>query len=124
MRRFSLFAVLSCFCATLLLPTAPAADASPLLQSVSTLVKNINTGTQINPAPTVRYEPKVVGKHAYFVNNDSSNGYELWTTDGTTASTRLFYDLYPGYEDSSPSQFIDLNGKFLFMARSPGSLLW
>ena len=124
MRRLSLFAVLSCFCATLMLPTAPTADASPVLQAASTLVKNINTATQINPLPTVQYVPKVVGKHAYFVNNDSSNGSELWTTDGTTASTRLFYDLYPGYEDSNPRQFIDLNGRFLFTARSPGSLLW
>lgn len=64
----------------------------------------------------------------YFSARDGSNGYELWTTDGTAAGTQMFKDINPG---SGAGFFIDpafteYNGKLYFIAEdgSNGDELW
>ena len=42
---------------------------------------------------------------ALFVRKDAVNGEELWVTDGTTASTKLLKDIYPGANSSFSSGF-------------------
>src|SRR5206468_680492 len=47
---------------------------------------------------------------------DSAHGEELWTTDGTTAGTRLLADIKNGSASSSPGDRIVYHGKMLFAA--------
>ncbi|WP_298195168.1 ELWxxDGT repeat protein [Novosphingobium sp.] len=54
---------------------------------------------------------------ALFTATDSTNGKELWITDGTTTGTKLLKDIFPGFTSSNPSNFVVLaNGKVLFSA--------
>jgi ELWxxDGT repeat protein/VCBS repeat-containing protein len=54
---------------------------------------------------------------ALFAAGDGINGCELWITDGTTAGTMLFKDIYAGTSSSYPDQITALgNGKVLFRA--------
>ena len=43
--------------------------------------------------------------------SDGTNGFELWTTDGTTAGTRLLADVQPGPTGSQPRRLFDFNGR-------------
>jgi ELWxxDGT repeat protein len=45
----------------------------------------------------------VVGSRLLFFVRDETHGYELWSSDGTTAGTTLLKDISPGSEDSSLS---------------------
>ena len=48
---------------------------------------------------------------------DSTNGSELWITDGTTAGTSLLTDIYAGNSGSFPRYITSLgNGSALFQA--------
>lgn len=61
----------------------------------------------------------------YFSASDSTNGYELWTTDGTTAGTAMLKDINPGNGSSSPNNFCIHNGMLYFAAADTlGSELW
>jgi ELWxxDGT repeat protein len=53
-------------------------------------------------------------------------GYELCRTDGTLANTIVVKDIYFGYNSSSPSEFIALNGALYFFANDGihGNELW
>ena len=54
---------------------------------------------------------------ALFTATDSTNGKELWITDGTATGTKLLKDIYPGFSSSNPSSLVTLaNGKVLFSA--------
>jgi ELWxxDGT repeat protein len=61
----------------------------------------------------------------YFQAYDQTNGTELWRTDGISAPV-LFADIATGSEDSSPSEFTELNGNLYFAARTTaeGRELW
>ncbi len=43
----------------------------------------------------------------FFGANTTAAGFELWTTDGTSANTVLFKDINPGSESSTPFFFLD-----------------
>lgn len=45
----------------------------------------------------------VVGNMLYFKGYQSSNGYELWMSDGTLAGTMMVKDINPGSSSSTPS---------------------
>lgn len=62
----------------------------------------------------------------YFAGDSPNGGTELWVTDGTSAGTRLFKDLWPGAEDSGPSNFIVFAGRLFFTAAdaSHGTEWW
>ena len=67
-----------------------------------------------------------VGNRVFFVADDGNTGRELWTSDGTTAGTRLVRDLYPGSESSDPSDFLVKGNELYFTAKNPeiGRELW
>ena len=47
------------------------------------------------------------------------SGNELWLADGSAGGTNLFADLVPGSGESFPSDFVRLEGAFLFAADDP-----
>jgi len=52
------------------------------------------------------------------------HGNELWVSDGTDAGTREVVDLLPGAANSTPDQFLDLNGILLFAAPVGMHSIW
>jgi ELWxxDGT repeat protein len=55
----------------------------------------------------------------------TTQGDELWVSDGTAAGTELFKEIMPGANGSSPEQFHEVNGQLLFFASSAsGTELW
>src|SRR5512132_3113196 len=55
------------------------------------LIKDINP-TNISFGPNFGPVPKLLfsaGNQVFFIGADAQNGYELWTSDGTPAGTRL-----------------------------------
>ncbi|WP_299440155.1 ELWxxDGT repeat protein [uncultured Aquimarina sp.] len=87
------------------------------------LVKDINSN--LNGYAYVEYITEFNG-HIYFRADDQTHGEELWVSDGTTAGTRLFADIRPGQNSSSPRDFAELNGKLYFSANGEniGRELW
>ncbi|MEJ0101584.1 MAG: ELWxxDGT repeat protein [Bacteroidota bacterium] len=61
-----------------------------------------------------------------FSATDGTNGTELWKSDGTTAGTVMIEDVEPGAGSSTPTAFVDLNGKLLvtFNTSAYGQELW
>ena len=63
----------------------------------------------------------------FFSRADTTNGTELWISDGTAAGTRLFKDIYSEKHLSSfPDQFIQMGDKLYFTAMdyAKGRELW
>lgn len=57
--------------------------------------------------------------NAYFVADTPDYGTELWMTDGTSNNTKLFLDLFPGTNSSSPHGLLGQGGDyFLFTAQA------
>lgn len=55
-----------------------------------------------------------------FVGDDSTTGFELWTSDGTEAGTVVVADIVPGPDGSWPRHLVSLgNGVVLFAAEHP-----
>ena len=73
-----------------------------------------------------------VGDSLYFRANDGISDYELWTSDGTEAGTRLVRDINPNASSdptipggSSATVLADVNGNAYFLANDgTGSGLW
>ena len=90
------------------------------------LVKDINATTNSvaassSPANFIRF-----GSRIYFSATTTTNGTELWSTDGTESGTALVADIVHGSFSSNPSRFVVVNGHLLFNAREPntGEELW
>lgn len=64
------------------------------------------------------YGFKELGGKVYFTAHDAAHGYEIWTTDGTDAGTKLLVDTVPGPETGYPDVRGMLNGKLLFTSFS------
>jgi ELWxxDGT repeat protein len=62
----------------------------------------------------------------FFPKYDSTNGYELWKTDGTAGGTVLVKDICPGVGSSLPANFVVVNGTLFFTANdgASGVELW
>ena len=55
----------------------------------------------------------------------TTNGQELWTSDGTSAGTRLLKDISPGTSGSAPRNFTRVGGTIFFSATGTnGTELW
>ena len=67
-----------------------------------------------------------VGDTWYFVAEDSTNGRELWKTDGTDQGTEMVVDLRSGAESSFPYGLVNVNGTLFFAADdgTTGLELW
>ena len=100
-------------------PTAHAADG------VATLVKDFDP-TPYQPDFSVTGPSVEVNGTIFFAAWDATYGEELWRSDGTTAGTLLFKDVWPGEGNAKPSQLTAFNGKLLFVANdgSNGLALW
>jgi ELWxxDGT repeat protein len=89
------------------------------------LVKNITPGTSFGLAEE---DPSLTNVNGvlFLSASDGSQGYELWTSNGTDAGTVLVKDIKPGGGSSSPYSLIDVNGKLFFGADdgSNGTELW
>ncbi len=58
--------------------------------------------------------------------NEGGHGFELWTSDGTAAGTRMVRDIVPGKKSSGPAQLIAAGGRVYFTAHDGvhGAELW
>ena len=67
-----------------------------------------------------------VGDLTYFVATDTTNGRELWATDGTVQGTRLVSDINEGNDSSNPSGLVNVDGTLYFAAftEEDGRELW
>ncbi|MFH0959002.1 MAG: tandem-95 repeat protein, partial [Pseudomonadota bacterium] len=92
-------------------------------------------GTQTGTAPTgvlANAGIGVIGDLLYFSGFDSTNGAELWVSDGTPLNGTLLANINPETGDppvlasSNPVWFTGLNGKAIFAALTPttGLELW
>ena len=76
-------------------------------------------------------EPKLytetnVNGTLFFVTADSTSGYALWQSDGTTAGSVRITNINPGGGGSAPSQLTNVNGTLFLVADngSSGAELW
>ena len=56
------------------------------------------------------------GNTLFFQADDSTYGYELNKSDGTSAGTTLVKDIYPGFTGSFPQNLSAVGGKLFFSA--------
>lgn len=100
-KLFSFIAITSIFCTT-------------YAQNIS-LVKDIN--------PTGGSYPFIIGvlnNNAILFADDGTNGFELWTSDGTTAGTQILKDISPGSADGIDEVVTyKANNKIFFTATEP-----
>jgi ELWxxDGT repeat protein len=69
--------------------------------------------------------PAAMGAQVFFVGRNEASGCELWTSDGTSAGTRLVKDLAPGPDSSSPFSLMTANRKVFFLSYVSGARsLW
>ncbi|MFZ2493198.1 MAG: ELWxxDGT repeat protein [Thermoanaerobaculia bacterium] len=68
------------------------------------------------PSTSPTFSIFVANDTFFFAADDGVHGRELWTSDGTTAGTRLVGDINPGPGASDPSEFTVCKGKLYFTA--------
>jgi len=85
--------------------------------ATSSLIKDLLPGTKSGfggSDPAIMSEGP--GGQVYFQGTTTTNGTELWRTDGTPAGTSLFRDLTPGTQGSFPSSLTPLGNRLVFAA--------
>ncbi len=67
-----------------------------------------------------------LGDSVYFQANDGSSGFELWTSDGSSAGTRLLKDIRPGQDSSELKELTLVDQTLYFTANDDvsGFELW
>src|SRR6266849_6525803 len=67
-----------------------------------------------------------VGGTLFFDASDSTDGYELWRSDGSSGGTVMVKDINPGTGSSIPALLINVNGTLFFRADdgTNGQQLW
>src|SRR5688500_13839238 len=124
LRSTALYLTLVC----LLIPPGfvPARLALAAGQLGAHLIKDMNPGSDATPSSS---PDKFISidNTTYFVATDSSNGREIWKTDGTMEGTTLVVDITAGTDSSFPNdsyppiELTHMNGTLLF---ATGSKLW
>jgi ELWxxDGT repeat protein len=61
-----------------------------------------------------------IGNRLVFAADDGVAGLEVWSSDGTSAGTRLASDVQVGRQPSSPGDFVALGSDLLFVASRLG----
>lgn len=93
--------------------------------------------TDGTPGGTMQYTSKVkvdtnqlgftlLNNKIYFAGVESTNGTELWVTDGTDAGTKLVKDIETGSSSSTPQSLVVFNNEIYFYAATTtsGNELW
>lgn len=60
------------------------------------ILKDILSGSRGGIEYTTERNTIVFNDHFYFYANNGTNGYELWSSDGTTEGTQIFKEFFPG----------------------------
>ncbi|HEY6141303.1 MAG TPA: ELWxxDGT repeat protein [Thermoanaerobaculia bacterium] len=84
------------------------------------LVKDINTLRSSDPKSSAPPEFAALGNTIFFAASLDAAGSELWSTDGTSAGTKMVADINPGASGSNPHGFTVVNGALLFFATEAG----
>ena len=58
----------------------------------------------------------------FFVADDGTSGFEVWTSDGTSVGTTLLKDIRAGGSTSDPKYLLEAGGKLFFRANDGVSL--
>ncbi|WP_143406385.1 ELWxxDGT repeat protein, partial [Estrella lausannensis] len=92
-----------------------------VLDNTAYQIADINASGASSPANFVD-----VNGTLYFTATTSTNGLELWKSDGSAAGTVLVKDINPGTLSSSPGNLTNVNGTLFFTADdgSNGVELW
>lgn len=72
----------------------------------------------IQPGQTQKQDVMLLNDKLLFVTTTSTEGSELWISDGTSSGTVLLKDIYGGPGSSFPYGFTRINNKMVFAARS------
>lgn len=90
---------------------------------VPQLLKDINPGWEFGVNSAYSKDYAVYNGKLYFTANagNTTTGYELWETDGTTAGTVMVKDINPGPASSSPINFQVASGYLFFAASGAGT---
>ncbi len=91
--------------------------------STPVLVRDINTTGNSSPGNLTNVD----GTLFFSAGDGTSNGTELWKSDGSTAGTVMVKNIRPGaFESSSPTQMVGANGVAYFRADDGvnGAELW
>lgn len=99
---------------------------------VANAVLYSSDGTGANTQPLITNNPpsvgeiRVAGTRLYFAATDSTNGKELWSSDGTTGNASLVKDIRSGSSSSGPSNLTEFGGNLYFSADdgTNGRELW
>jgi ELWxxDGT repeat protein len=59
------------------------------------------------------------GKDLFFSSSNSSDGFELWKSDGTESGTVMVKDIESGFYGSNPSNFFNSDNKIYFRISNP-----
>lgn len=66
------------------------------------LIKDINSGS----SRAFSYKNSIIANNkAYFIADNGINGYEIWSSDGTSNGTNIIKDIYKGKESCDPTGF-------------------
>ncbi len=93
------------------------------IQAGTFIVKRLNTVNANGSNPS---NFAVLGDTVYFSADDGVSGVELWSTQGTNASTKRVRDINPGLNGSCPSN-LTVVGNVLYFTANDGTLgteLW
>jgi len=74
---------------------------------------------QVPASPSIALGPQYLttsNNRVYFTALTSANGYELWSSDGTSAGTSMVKDIIPGTAGTSLSGLTDIDGVLFFSA--------
>ncbi|MDX1929136.1 MAG: hypothetical protein SFV81_21590, partial [Pirellulaceae bacterium] len=100
--------------------------ASDGTASGTALVRDINTNFSLNNGHSFPRELTNLNGTLLFTAFDSTFGYELWKSDGTTNGTLLVKNIAAGTANSSATELAEVNGTLFFSANDPtrGPELW
>lgn len=92
--------------------------------TVIDLLNPTNSGTlyDVNPGGSNTSSPlqfTLFGTNCFFVASNADSGRELWKTDGTTAGTSLYMDVFSGSGTANVDQLIVLGSQLIFAATHP-----
>jgi ELWxxDGT repeat protein len=84
------------------------------------MVKDIVSGAGNGIQSVVNMQPTAIGNTLYFTAADTTNGKELWKTDGTSTGTVMVKDIRAGVNSGSPA-YLTVFGNTLYFTAYDGT---